>query len=163
MLTWPSAEPTRLRTEVLVIGGGVAGCLAAIQARDAGADVLVADKARFLERAGSVAGGVDQFMTPLDDGPEWDTPQHLMTFVPMLTDGLTDLDVAERAVHDSRESSSGSPRSGSTSPTPPPGSTSGPGPSGCRGSITSTSTAASSSTGSAGTPSVTEPGSCRAR
>ena len=100
MLTWPSAEPTRLRTEVLVIGGGVAGCLAAIQARDAGADVLVADKARFLERAGSVAGGVDQFMTPLDDGPEWDTPQHLMTFVPMLTDGLTDLDVAERAVHE---------------------------------------------------------------
>ena len=100
MLTWPSAEPTRLRTEVLVIGGGVAGCLAAIQARDAGADVLIADKARFLERAGSVAGGVDQFMTPLDDGPEWDTPQHLMTFVPMLTDGLTDLEVAERAVHE---------------------------------------------------------------
>ena len=100
MLTWPSTEPTRLRTEVLVIGGGVAGCLAAIQARDAGADVLVADKARFLERAGSVAGGVDQFMTPLNDGPDWDTPEHLMQFVPMLTDGLTDLDVAERAVHE---------------------------------------------------------------
>ena len=100
MLTWPPAEPTRLRTEVLVIGGGVAGCLAAIQARDAGADVLVADKAKFLERAGSVAGGVDQFMTPLNAGPDWDTPEHLMKFVPMLTDGLTDLDVAERAVHE---------------------------------------------------------------
>ena len=100
MLTWPAAEPTRLRTEVLVIGGGVAGCLAAIQARDAGADVLVADKAKFLERAGSVAGGVDQFMTPLNAGPDWDTPEHLMKFVPMLTDGLTDLDVAERAVHE---------------------------------------------------------------
>jgi adenylylsulfate reductase subunit A len=87
-------------TEVLVVGGGVAGCLAAVAARDAGADVLIADKARFLERAGSVAGGVDQFMTPLIAGEEWDTPQHLMTFVPALTDGLTDLDVAERAVHE---------------------------------------------------------------
>ncbi|HEX6148931.1 FAD-binding protein [Nocardioides sp.] len=99
-LAWPSAEVTRLETEVLVVGGGVAGCLAAIQARDAGADVLVADKAKFLERAGSVAGGVDQFMTPLGAGEEWDTPQHLMSFVPTLTDGLSDLDVAERAVHE---------------------------------------------------------------
>lgn len=99
-LTWPAAEPTRLETDVLVIGGGVAGCLAAIEARELGADVLVADKAKFLERAGSVAGGVDQFMTPLNSGPEWDTPQHLMMHVPGLTDGLTDIDVAERAVHE---------------------------------------------------------------
>ncbi|MGH3347316.1 MAG: FAD-binding protein [Nocardioides sp.] len=99
-LAWPSAELTRLDTEVLVVGGGVAGCLAAIEALDAGASVLVADKAKFLERAGSVAGGVDQFMTPLGAGEEWDTPQHLMTFVPALTDGLSDLDVAERAVHE---------------------------------------------------------------
>jgi adenylylsulfate reductase subunit A len=99
-LRWPSDEVTRLDTDVLVVGGGVAGCLAAIQARDAGADVLIADKAKFLERAGSVAGGVDQFMTPLNGGEEWDTPQHLMTFVPTLTDGLSDLDVAERAVHE---------------------------------------------------------------
>jgi adenylylsulfate reductase subunit A len=97
---WPTAEPTRLETEVLIVGGGVAGCLAAIQARDAGATVLVADKAKFLERAGSVAGGVDQFMTPLNSGEEWDTPGHLMMFVPDLTDGLSDLDVAERAVHE---------------------------------------------------------------
>lgn len=99
-LTWPSAEPTRLHTDVLVIGGGVAGCLAAVEAREAGAEVLVADKAKFLERAGSVAGGVDQFMTPLNLGPEWDTPHHLMMHLPSLTDGLTDIDVAERAVHE---------------------------------------------------------------
>ncbi len=99
-LAWPSDEVTRLETDVLVIGGGVAGCLAAIEARDAGVSVLVADKAKLLERAGSVAGGVDQFMTPLNGTEEWDTPQHLMTFVPKLTDGLTDLDVAERAVHE---------------------------------------------------------------
>ena len=99
-LEWPSDEVTRLETDVLVVGGGVAGCLAAIEALDAGAAVLVADKAKFLERAGSVAGGVDQFMTPLNRGEEWDTPQHLMMFVPGLTDGLSDLDVAERAVHE---------------------------------------------------------------
>jgi len=99
-LQWPEAQLTPLEAEVLVVGGGVAGCLAAIHARDAGADVLVADKARFLERAGSVAGGVDQFMTPLNAGEEWDTAQHLMSFVPKLTDGLSDLAVAERAVHE---------------------------------------------------------------
>ena len=97
---WPSDEVTRMQTDVLVVGGGVAGCLAAIEALDDGATVLVADKAKFLERAGSVAGGVDQFMTPLNGGEEWDTPQHLMSFVPGLTDGLSDLDVAERAVHE---------------------------------------------------------------
>lgn len=99
-LQWPSDEVTRLESDVLVVGGGVAGCLAAISARDAGADVLIADKAKFLERAGSVAGGVDQFMTPLNGGEEWDTPQHLMLHVPSLTDGLSDLEVAERAVHE---------------------------------------------------------------
>lgn len=97
---WPSDGVTELASDVLVVGGGVAGCLAAIEALDAGATVLVADKAKFLERAGSVAGGVDQFMTPLNGGEEWDTPQHLMSFVPGLTDGLSDLDVAERAVHE---------------------------------------------------------------
>lgn len=97
---WPSDRGTELAADVLVVGGGVAGCLAAIEALDAGATVLVADKAKFLERAGSVAGGVDQFMTPLNGGEEWDTPQHLMSFVPGLTDGLSDLDVAERAVHE---------------------------------------------------------------
>jgi len=99
-LEWPEADLTRLQTDILIVGGGVAGCLAAIEARDAGAAVLVADKAKFLERAGSVAGGVDQFMTPLNSGAEWDTPKHLMMFVPGLTDGLSDLDVAERAVHE---------------------------------------------------------------
>ena len=98
--SWPSERVTEHRTDVLVVGGGVAGCLAAIEALDAGAAVLVADKAKFLERAGSVAGGVDQFMTPLNAGEDWDTPDHLMTFVPGLTDGLSDLAVAERAVHE---------------------------------------------------------------
>ena len=93
-------DPTVLSTDVLVIGGGVAGCLAAIEARDSGAEVLVADKARFLERAGSVGGGVDQYLSPLNSGPEWDTPEFLMLHIPALTDGLVDIDVAERVVYE---------------------------------------------------------------
>lgn len=91
---------TRLETDVLVVGGGVAGCLAAIEAREAGLQVLIADKARFLERAGSVGGGVDQYLTPMNSGPEWDTPQFLLMHIPELTDGLVDIDVAERVVHE---------------------------------------------------------------
>lgn len=86
--------------DVLVVGGGVAGCLAAMEARAAGASVLIADKARFLERAGSVGGGVDQFLSPLNSGPEWDTPAYLLLHVPALTDGLVEIDVAERVVYE---------------------------------------------------------------
>lgn len=95
-----SAEPTRMTTDVLVIGGGVAGCLAAISAAEGGAEVLIVDKAKMLERAGSVGGGVDQYLTPMNTGPEWDTPQYLLMHIPMLTDGLVDLDVAEQVVHE---------------------------------------------------------------
>lgn len=93
-------QPTELETDVLIVGGGVAGCLAAIEARAAGARVLIADKARFLERAGSVGGGVDQYLTPLNSGPEWDTPQYLLMHVPALTDGLVNLEVAEQVVNE---------------------------------------------------------------
>ncbi len=37
-------EKTWVQTEVLVIGGGMAGCFAAIKAREAGAEVLMVDK-----------------------------------------------------------------------------------------------------------------------
>jgi succinate dehydrogenase/fumarate reductase flavoprotein subunit len=86
--------------DVLVVGGGVAGCLAALEARAAGASVLIADKARFLERAGSVGGGVDQYLSTLSSGPEWDTPEFLLLHIPALTDGLVDMDVAEPVVHE---------------------------------------------------------------
>lgn len=93
-------EPTSLQTDVLVVGGGVAGCLAAIEAGEAGVRVLVADKARLLERAGSVGGGVDQYLTAMHSGPAWDTPEFLLLHVPALTDGLVDMAVAERVVYE---------------------------------------------------------------
>lgn len=93
-------EPVIRETDVLIVGGGVAGCLAALTAREAGVRVLVADKARLLERAGSVGGGVDQYLTAMNSGPEWDTPEFLLMHVPKLTDGLADMAVAERVVHE---------------------------------------------------------------
>ncbi len=95
----PSVDDLRqLETDVLVVGGGVAGCLAAVEAREAGADVLITDKAKLLERAGSVGGGVDQYLTPMEQGEDWDTPEFLLLHIPKLTDGLVDMEVAERVI-----------------------------------------------------------------
>lgn len=93
-------RPTSIDTDVLVVGGGVAGCLAALEACEGGAHVLVVDKAKMLERAGSVGGGVDQYLTAMNSGPKWDTPEYLLMHIPKLTDGLADMEVAERVVHE---------------------------------------------------------------
>ena len=61
-----------IQTDVLVMGGGIAGCCAASRARDHGLDVIIAEKAH-TARSGSAGQGIDHFgpippegMTPLD-------------------------------------------------------------------------------------------------
>lgn len=49
-----------IETDVLVIGGGIAGCCAAVKAREHGLDVTLIDKAA-IERSGSAAQGIDHF------------------------------------------------------------------------------------------------------
>lgn len=51
-----------LQTEVLIIGGGLAGCVAAIKASEYGADVTILEKSS-LERGGSAASGMDHIAT----------------------------------------------------------------------------------------------------
>ena len=85
-------------TDVLVIGGGVAGCLAAIGAREMNARVAVVDKGGLLERCGSIAAGVDQILAVAEDGPEWDTPEYLLRHVPKLTDSIVDMKPVETFV-----------------------------------------------------------------
>jgi adenylylsulfate reductase, subunit A len=85
-------------TDVLVIGGGVAGCLAAIGAREMNARVAVVDKGGLLERCGSIAAGVDQILAVAEDGPEWDTPEYLLRHVPKLTDFIVDMKPVETFV-----------------------------------------------------------------
>lgn len=90
-----SVAERSLDTDVLIVGGGVAGCLAAIGAREMGARVAVIDKGGLLERCGSVAAGVDQILAVAEEGPEWDTPEYLLRHVPRLTDHIVDMKPVE--------------------------------------------------------------------
>ena len=95
-----STEWNTLDTDVLVIGGGVAGCMAAIPALEAGLDVVVCEKGKVLDHCGSVGCGVDHYLTIMDSGPEWDTPEFLIKHVPGLTDGIVDMAVTSRVIHE---------------------------------------------------------------
>lgn len=66
-------ETERLRTEVLVIGGGIAGCLAAIRARELGCDVTLVEKAN-IGRGGyshQMSGVLTYFEPSRDDLDGW--------------------------------------------------------------------------------------------
>ena len=91
---------SHLDTDVLVIGGGVAGCMAAIPALEAGLDVVVCEKGKVLDHCGSVGCGVDHYLTIMESGPEWDTPEFLLKQVPELTDGIVDMEVTSRVIHE---------------------------------------------------------------
>jgi succinate dehydrogenase/fumarate reductase flavoprotein subunit len=87
-------------TDLLVIGGGVAGSMAAIPALEAGYRVVVCEKGRVLDNCGSVGCGVDHYLTIMESGPEWDTPEFLLKHIPELTDGVVDMSVVSRVVHE---------------------------------------------------------------
>lgn len=58
-LTTPSIDDrTRLECDVLVIGGGTAGTMAALSAADEGARVLILEKAH-VRHSGALAMGMD--------------------------------------------------------------------------------------------------------
>lgn len=64
--------PTQLKTDVLVIGGGIAGAFAAYKARQSGARVLLVDRSYF-GRSGcsALASGVYPSYMPGDDVDDW--------------------------------------------------------------------------------------------
>jgi succinate dehydrogenase/fumarate reductase flavoprotein subunit len=65
-----------ISTDVLIVGGGLAGANAAMAAAERGAQVVVADKGK-IERSGDIGGGVDHFLAYLNDNEEWHrTPRH---------------------------------------------------------------------------------------
>ena len=94
------ADWTTLETDVLVIGGGVAGTMAAIPALEAGLKVVICEKGRVLDHCGSIGCGVDHYLTVMDTGPEWDTPEFLIKHVPELTDYIVDMAVASRVIRE---------------------------------------------------------------
>ncbi len=58
---------TTIETDVLVIGGGIAGCFAAIKARDEGLRVVLVEKASVARSGGTAAAGAGYMMF----NPEW--------------------------------------------------------------------------------------------
>jgi len=98
---YPDAmETINLETDVLVVGGGVAGSMAAIPALEAGLKVVICEKGKVLDHCGSIGCGVDHYLTVMDTGPEWDTPEFLIKHVPELTDYIVDMAVASRVIHE---------------------------------------------------------------
>lgn len=89
-----------LDTDVLIVGGGVAGSMAAIPALEAGLKVVICEKGKVLDHCGSIGCGVDHYLTVMDTGPEWDTPEFLLKHVPELTDYIVDMTVASRVIHE---------------------------------------------------------------
>jgi adenylylsulfate reductase, subunit A len=89
-----------LETDLLVVGGGVAGSMAAIPVLEAGHRVIICEKGKVLDHCGSIGCGVDHYLTVMDSGPEWDTPEFLIKHVPELTDYIVDMAVASRVIHE---------------------------------------------------------------
>lgn len=77
-------------SDVLVIGGGLAGTNAALGAADCGASVTVLDKAN-IERSGDIGGGVDHFLAYLNTDPAWDTEESFLAYVEKVGRGTNHL------------------------------------------------------------------------
>ncbi len=87
-------KETYLQTDVLIIGGGVAGLNAAITAARLGVSVIVTDKGH-IERSGNISGGVDHFLAYLDTDAGWDSREAYLKFTAKSSYGATDLRVVE--------------------------------------------------------------------
>ncbi|MDR1028837.1 MAG: FAD-dependent oxidoreductase [Clostridiales Family XIII bacterium] len=75
-------------SDVLIIGGGVAGCRAAISARQRGARVVVADRG-FTKRSGSGGAGVDHWHGAVRNPCSKVTPRMYSEAAMATTDGYT--------------------------------------------------------------------------
>ena len=64
----------RVETDVLVLGAGAAGCLAAIGAREQGVKVVIVDKGA-LASCGCIGAGQDHYGSHLNTGPAWDSDE----------------------------------------------------------------------------------------
>ena len=81
----------RVETDVLIVGGGLAGNNAAIAAAEKGVGVLIVDKSS-IERCGAIAGGVDHFMAYLGTDV-WDTREAYLKWVSRIARGVVNLSV----------------------------------------------------------------------
>jgi adenylylsulfate reductase subunit A len=82
-----------VETDVLIIGGGLAGNNAAIAALEKGVKVLIVDKSS-IERCGAIAGGVDHFMAYLGTDT-WDTREAYLEWVGKIARGAVNVKVQD--------------------------------------------------------------------
>lgn len=73
MVKRPMGE-IRINTDVLVLGAGAAGCMAAYAAREQGARVTLVDKGALVS-CGCTGAGQDHFGAHLNTGPLWDSDE----------------------------------------------------------------------------------------
>ena len=97
------AKKQEITTDVLVLGGGLAGLNAAIGAAESGAQVLVMDKGG-IARSGSIGGGVDHFFAYLNEGEPWDTREGYLDYCVQVAKGAVELDVMESVYCDELDS-----------------------------------------------------------
>ncbi|MBI2851197.1 MAG: FAD-binding protein [Chloroflexi bacterium] len=71
--------PHVTETDVLILGAGAAGCLAAIGAREQGAEVTIVEKGQ-IDSSGCCGGGQDHFAAHLNTGPDWDSDEAATNF-----------------------------------------------------------------------------------
>ncbi|MDP2718620.1 MAG: FAD-dependent oxidoreductase [Dehalococcoidia bacterium] len=95
-------KTNELRTDVLVIGGGTAGCLAAMAAKQKGCDVTLVEKGGSIRHSGSLATGVDHYSAILGEGP-WDTPEAFVNKFASTRPGITDLKVVSTYAKEARK------------------------------------------------------------
>ena len=74
----------RLKTDLLIIGGGTAGCYAAITAAGAGLKILVVEKAN-IKRSGCLAAGVNALNAYITEGR---TPRDYVEYAKKDADGI---------------------------------------------------------------------------
>jgi len=93
------SEIHRAKADVVVIGGGTAGLNTALAATEAGADVLIVDKAH-IQRSGAIAGGIDHFFAYLNTGEKWDTRDAYLGYVAKVARGASNLKIHEKVFCD---------------------------------------------------------------
>ena len=99
-MSFESDAVERIDAEVLILGGGVAGCMAALRAREAGADVVLVDKARSIKRSGDTGHGAAFLTCFLELGEDWDRSEPFTRWAVDLCDGLIDEQVFRRVGSD---------------------------------------------------------------
>lgn len=85
---WPHRSTTAIDADVLVVGGGVAGCNAALAAARQGVSVALVEKGGAIERSGNAGAGVVNFATFLEQEPTGDDSESLFQHLLKASNGI---------------------------------------------------------------------------